>query len=782
MSYQNIPPELRAIPHWIVWKLEDIGAKKPTKIPYNPVTGRMASVNKSEDWADFDRAIQALSSNSGYNGIGFVFSNEDDYSFIDLDDTQGDDVALQRQIKIFQELDSYSEISPSGKGLHIIVKGKVLAGRRRSFIEIYSSQRYATFTGNVYPQGTPKPIAERQSELTQLWEQMGEGGTATVLYKGEAKEILSDKEVIAQACAASNAQKFKDLLDGNWQIYYGSQSEADFAFVDIIAFYSKNKNQIIRIFRASQLGQREKAQRNDYVSWMVDRSFDKMLPQLDFDGFKNALEVKIAENNYKAAGLAAVSSNGKTAGFDPVNTGSIPVTASIHANPDPIIVPPGLLGEVAQFIYAAAPRPVPEIALAGAIGLMAGICGRAYNISNTGLNQYILLLAKTGMGKEGMRSGIDKLIKAVELQVPVIHEFIGPSHIASGQALDKYIHKKSQCFVSILGEFGLMLQSMSSVRANPHEVKLKKALLELYNVSGHSDVYRASIHADLEKNTEVTHSPAFSILGESTPHHFYAALNEEMITEGLLPRFMFIEYNGIRPELNENHNAIKPPFQLVERFAQLAANCATLMHSKKVINIQFTPEALEIANKFDHYATSLINNTEDEVVLNLWNRAHLKAIKFAGLIAVGCNMIYPKIEVEYLNLAIKMVKDDIKALSTRFESGEIGSNSSETKQISDIGKAIKQYLETDWEKIKKYCTHQVLHGARVIPYSYLSKRLIAQASFRNDRTGATNALKRTIQVLVDSDKLRELSKVELADKFGTTQRAFMVSDVSILDG
>jgi hypothetical protein len=155
--------------------------------------------------------------------------------------------------------------------------------------------------------------------------------------------------------------------------------------------------------------------------------------QIDLEGFRIALDTKIAAN--------------------------APPDPDQHSlaliEPDKrVVVPPGLLGEIAQFIYAAAPRPVPEIALAAAIGLMAGICGRAYNVSNTGLNQYILLLAKTGMGKEGMAAGIDKLIHAVKQQVPPIDEFIGPSHIASGQALVKYVHKKSQCFVSILGEFG----------------------------------------------------------------------------------------------------------------------------------------------------------------------------------------------------------------------------------------------------------------------------------------------------------------------------------------
>src|SRR5699024_7716505 len=146
--------------------------------------------------------------------------------------------------------------------------------------------------------------------------------------------------------------------------------------------------QIARLFRASALGQREKAKRADYVNYMLNKCFDRMLPPIDIDGLRNQIADAIANNSKEAKKETKPKTNGK------------------HYNP--YTFPPGLLGQVADFILAAAPRPVPEIALAGAIGLMSGIAGRAYNVSNTGLNQYVLLLAPTGTGKEAMASGIDK--------------------------------------------------------------------------------------------------------------------------------------------------------------------------------------------------------------------------------------------------------------------------------------------------------------------------------------------------------------------------------------
>jgi len=754
--YSNIPLELRALKQWVCWR--------EGKIPYQ-LNGQLAIVTEPSTWNTFDACLSALS-NPLNLGIGFVFTDNCPYSFIDLDNAHGDATILATHLKIAREFDSYSEVSPSGMGLHIIVKGKVPAGRRRSKVEIYSSARYATMTGNIHNNTS---INDCQAILTQLWEQMGSGPVAQSLYKGDEKETESDDEIIRKALAAVNGDKFQSLHNGEWRDIYSSQSEADFAYVDIIAFYTQNKNQIARIFRSSPLGKRDKAKRKDYVDGMINRSFDRMLPNLDFDGFKNALELK----------LATSSSNKPT---DTV--GSSTPSSSQLAEPVSEL-PPGLLGELASFIYAAAPRPVPEVALAAAIGLMAGITGRAYNISGTGLNQYVLLLAMTGAGKEAAASGINKLMNTIKMQVPTSTGFIGPSEISSGSALFKYLGNQSQSFISLLGEFGLRLQQMSSPNANGSEVSLRRMFLDLYNKSGFSEILHASVYSDKSNNTSAVPSPSFSILGESTPERFYNALNEDMISEGLLPRFLLIEYKGNRPPLNEHHTSVTPSFQLIEKLAALCAQCETVNHSnpRRVINVQPSPEAARMLNDFDKYADNKINSSNKEVIRQLWNRAHIKVLKISALIAVGENMLEPTIQPNHMTWAANLVQADIAALTSRFEAGEIGANTFEVKQANEIIRVIKEYVKSPYDKVEKYMQYksQPMHNDKVVAYGYLNKRLVAAAAFRNDRAGATFAIKRALQNLVDSDRLKELGKVWTNDKYGTSQRCFVVADLSILD-
>jgi hypothetical protein len=414
---------------------------------------------------------------------------------------------------------------------------------------------------------------------------------------------------------------------------------------------------------------------------------------------------------------------------------------------------------------------------------MAGIVGRAYNINGTGLNQYVLVLAKTGRGKEAAALGIDKLMNAVKMRVPTSTGFRGPGDINSGQALVKYINHTSRCFVSVIGEFGITIDRISQPYANSADKMLYKLLLDLYNKSGYGQTMQASIYSKREDSVGVTEAPAVTILGESTHKLFYGALTEDMIAAGLLPRFLIIDYDGERVANNENAYLIQPSFSLIEKFASLIAQCETVMSGNRVINIQCDDAAANILRKFDKLADLKINSARDDVVAELWNRAHMKVLRLSALIAVGVNMIEPEVKIEYVNWAINLVQTDIRILSTRFESGEIGSTSHEIKQSKEIIRVIKDYIRSDFSKVEKYLQvkSQKLHDDKVIPYVYLNKRLAAASVFRLDRAGATVAMKRAIQTLVDSDRISELGKVWASEKYGTSQRCFVVKDLSILE-
>jgi hypothetical protein len=697
-----------------------------------------------------------------YNGIGFVLTDNDPFAFIDLDDTKGDQGALDRQIKVYNEFDSFAERSPSGSGLHIIVKGSIPSGRRRSFIEVYSSQRYMTMTGDVY---RAAPIRDCNEALNALWAQMGQGSVATAVYAGVAEEKEPDDVIIQRATAAANGDKFAALLAGNWQDYYPSQSEADFALVDIIAFYTQNRGQIARIFRNSGLGQRDKAKRPDYVNYMLNKCFDRMLPPVDIDGLRNQINEAI-EAKERAEQQAPVA--------QPVKAEAPKLTETAT---NVYSVPPGLVGEIAQFIYAQAPRPVAEIALAGALGLVAGIIGRAYNISGTGLNQYVLLLAPTGTGKEAIASGIDKLMAQVIRTVPAAVDFIGPGEIASSQAIIKYMSRGPTSFVSLVGEFGIYLQQMAAHNAPPHLTGLRRFLLDAYNKSGEGKVLRPSIYSDKDKNTTAVLSPSLTLMGESTPEKFYEGLHEGLISEGLLPRFTMIEYHGQVPPLNKGGATAQPSFELIDRLSTVCAHALMLNSQHKAIHVQFVSGVEKQADEFEEYCRTNVNSSDRDVKRQLWSRAHMKALKLAATVAVGCNPYDPLITSDILSWATNLIVADVRNLLDRFNAGEIGGDNEETKQLAELIKIIKEYNLAPWSEISKYkAGNGNMHAEKVVPYSYLHKRATKLATFKKDRIGETGALKRAIKTLVERGDVQQLGPKDAHDKFGTSAQCFMISN------
>jgi putative DNA primase/helicase len=114
----HIPEELRARPQWVVWKA--VG-EKPDKLPYSARTGCKASSTDLMTWSTFEEALEAYK-NGEYAGLGFVFSSADPYTGIDLDDcVDADGEIAGWALEIVRYFDSYTELSATGSGLHIIV-------------------------------------------------------------------------------------------------------------------------------------------------------------------------------------------------------------------------------------------------------------------------------------------------------------------------------------------------------------------------------------------------------------------------------------------------------------------------------------------------------------------------------------------------------------------------------------------------------------------------------------------------------------------------------------
>ncbi len=792
--FSNIPAELRSLPQWVIADMSiDPETNKPRKHPLNPRTGNKAAVNDSSTWGTFEEAIS-----TGYKHIGFVLTQAAGLSIIDLDnkiENPATEEELQRHYKILNAFDSYTERSTSGRGYHIIVRGTIPTGINRDKVEVYSSGRYMICTGDVVRQ---KPIVDYQSLLTQLYGEMTPPKTVELV---ELEATMTDAELIEMACNAANADKFNRLCNGQWQDEYPSQSEADNALLSMLTFYSRDNEQVRRIFRMTALGKRTKATKdNVYLNRTLAKIRATQMPQVDFSQLMANAQAIMGQKTRHAdntagqmppiqplphdtrAHAAAPAINNaapvaeQASAFDPEGAATELEPFTSDANPSAhISLPPGIIGELAVYFYQTAIRPVPEIALAAAIAIVSGVVGRSYNISKTGLNQYIILLARTGSGKEGALSGIEHLLAAIRPQIPMAEEFLGPAAFASGQALIKVLDTRP-CFVSVLGEFGLTLQEISDHRANSAQKMFKKVLLDLYAKSGWDRTLRSSVYSDIEKNTKVIRAPSVTILGESTPETFYDNLDQSHIAEGLIPRFSIIEYTGPRPDLNRGAG-FPPPASLMQKFSDLVAVALTTSNNNTCCPVSIDADGQALLDTFEKRATTIINNTKHSVDVQLWNRAHLKALKLSALIAVGINPHSPTVTKESAGWAIDFITREIESVAARFRDGDVGQGDS--KQIFDMRRAVKAFFETPNNKLKTYGLTKERaellkrHGA--VSHSYLLSKLGSVASFRTDRLGSTAAIKKTIQALLDSGALVEIPRIQSQQKFGYSALCYGIS-------
>ena len=266
---ENIPEDLAAFDHWAGWRWEFRGGKW-TKVLVNAASGRRASSTDPSTWTTFEQAVQHARKNA-LPGVGFVFTGSP-FAGVDLDACRNPETGYVERwaAEIVTEANSYSEVSPSGTGVKVFVRGTLPPGRRRKGnIEMYDSGRFFTVTGHRLP-GMPAVVGERTEQLAALHHRVfgPTPGNAPVKSRrgrptdgeatGGAGVHLDDAELIRRATAASNGAKFARLWSGDTGDYATDgnegRSEADLALCSMLAFWTgPDEDRIDALFRRSGL-------------------------------------------------------------------------------------------------------------------------------------------------------------------------------------------------------------------------------------------------------------------------------------------------------------------------------------------------------------------------------------------------------------------------------------------------------------------------------------------------------------------------------------------------
>lgn len=236
MNVAAIPAELRERRQWVCWRFEQREGKQ-TKPPWRVDGSAHASADDPASWGSFEEALETLEAGK-VDGLGYVFAADDPFCGVDLDRCRNGSGLHPDAAAIVLRLDSYTEWSPSGGGVHVLLRGRLPGSRRRKGqVEMYDRARFFCVTGE-HLRGTRQAIEERQRELEQVYEALFPASAAAVSVAVEPLD-LDDEELLEKIRSSAQGAKFEALWEGRWENLYGSQSEADLALASMLAFWTR---------------------------------------------------------------------------------------------------------------------------------------------------------------------------------------------------------------------------------------------------------------------------------------------------------------------------------------------------------------------------------------------------------------------------------------------------------------------------------------------------------------------------------------------------------------
>jgi hypothetical protein len=314
----------------------------------------------------------------------------------------------------------------------------------------------------------------------------------------------------------------------------------------------------------------------------------------------------------------------------------LPDVTQEFINDAKIPLPPGLMGQLVHSAYQMQRFQYEEVALVSALGLVSGICGRKFNVSDTGLNIYLTLIMGTGMGKDAISEFIEYALTNLSFdsvgQTPL--SFLGAGRFTGPKAVIKSL-KNARSQVCVFTEAGLLLGSKAG-----DQTGLTRALLSLYSCSGNGRITKREVFSNDDDIVEQLSSPALSIVNEATPETLLIAFKRgNSIEVGDLPRQSIFRIHRDKPYPNK-----KPRKHIneecEERLKHLITLCSDIQADNRpeVIDIDYgdledeiwehSKHWVDIENKYKH---------SDSIKSNMATRMHLKALKFAGISSVFNN-------------------------------------------------------------------------------------------------------------------------------------------------
>lgn len=325
-----------------------------------------------------------------------------------------------------------------------------------------------------------------------------------------------------------------------------------------------------------------------------------------------------------------------------------------------IIRPPGMLNDLFDAALSYQHLPSEVFAFASTMGLLAGICGRKFNVSRTGLNIEILVIARTGRGKDSIRRFITQTLYSLN-ENGGASSFLAPARFTGPVAMYNALKDSRSC-VSVQTECGLIKSSEAGDSSG-----IVRYQLGLYSSSGQHEVMGAEGYSAKDNSIQALNAAAMTFIMESTAESFSTIFSsEKALTSGELPRVGIYRETDHIPETNFDA-ATDLPEPIKDKLKYLATMCSReqARPTPEVINLKIGSPAK--AQKINERWRRVMNEESDAQML-MATRNMLRTLKYAALAAAfnnepGDDVIHDP-ELDWANA---IVEAEFKSIGTFFK-------------------------------------------------------------------------------------------------------------------
>ncbi|TFH54024.1 MAG: DUF3987 domain-containing protein [Methanothrix sp.] len=642
---ENIPPEAKNLNQWDCYKLEMVDGDK-TKVPYSPATGQRASSTDAQTWTSFNAALAAYQDLEIYDGICFFVTEEVGIVFIDLDKCIQDDIIAAWAAEIVKRFGSYTEKSQSGKGLHILIKGKK-PGKRCSTakyphgVEIYDHARQCCLTGDLLEGHST--IEPRQDALNELYRDIfGEDKPQPTTTPAPGLSCLSDQQVIERATLAKNGSDFDALWHGSTLGHNGDESAADLALMNPLAFYSGgDRRQMERLFSASVLGQRDKwISRQDYRERTIEKALEGRtefykpraeeteaerihrlhaeanppLLRADADRFEAAhpgCKIFNCDDDPKPDEISEEDLNALPRAENPV--------LKINLEPDNLI-------SIYMKYGAKTCDAYPEYHYTSALSLLSISTNRnlVLRLSQDTLypNIWAMNLGKTTVSRKSAAMGKYSRFADDLFPLSALPQSYSPEGL-----LEELTEKPKGYLVK--DEAAAMIEAMEK----NYMLEMRDIYCILYDCKGYRRKIRSSQRTKLSEYGAT--DPYINILCATTPEAFSKHTSLIDLTSGWLLRFIYTFPTYKKPYMHFKPMSDEDQTAYAEVLGRLSHLKGLLYNRADVINIGLEPSAWTYYQAWQEQRESELVDTGDDIQLAFFGRLAFTALKMAILFTVG---------------------------------------------------------------------------------------------------------------------------------------------------